>query len=109
MMGTFNVSEDDAVYVDGLCGVTAGLVETIGTHPFDTLRAQIMTGASKHNSIVPAFKSLVRREGVRALWRGLYPSLCQTTWSSAVFAVSYEFIKRSANTNSGVIGFGDDE
>lgn len=107
--GGLCTSEEDAVYVDALCGMVSGGIETVGTHPFDTLRARIMTGATRHSSILPALRSVVQKDGVGSLWRGLYPSLCQSLWSSAVFAVAYELIKRSANRNNVAIGFGDDD
>jgi hypothetical protein len=100
-LGALYATEEDAMYVDALCGVVSGIIETTGTHPFDTIRARIMTGATRHTTVVPAIRSLVQKEGVRALWRGLYPSLCQTVWSSMVFAVAYESIKRAANLNPG--------
>lgn len=110
-LGALYATEDDAIYVDAMCGVVSGIIETVGTHPFDTIRARIMTGATRHTTVMPAIKSLVQKEGVGALWRGLYPSLCQTIWSSMVFAVAYESIKRAANLNKfgTAVGYGDDE
>ena len=88
--------EDQALYIDGFAGMCAGVSETVLVHPFDSIRARIMTGASSETRYLRALQLVCRTEGFRVLWRGLYPSMCHTMWSSTIFALSYELIKRNS-------------
>lgn len=88
--------EDQAAYVDGFAGMCAGVSETVLVHPFDSIRARIMTGASAEPRYFRALQHVCRTEGFMVLWKGLYPSMCHTMWSSTIFALSYELIKRNS-------------
>lgn len=88
--------ENEAKYVDGFAGMCAGISETVLVHPFDSIRARIMTGASEERRFFRALFHVCQTEGFMILWRGLYPSMCHTLWSSTVFALAYELIKRNS-------------
>lgn len=88
--------------MDSLCGLNAGVVSTTLIHPIDTIRARIMAGCYERNnekipSLYNGMKDIIKREGHKALWRGLAPSVCATALSSMIFAFTYEFIKRTAS------------
>jgi hypothetical protein len=57
--------EDEAVYVDGFAGMCAGVSETVLVHPFDSVRARIMTGASKETRYFHALHHVCKTEGFR--------------------------------------------
>lgn len=88
-----NVREDPEL-VDLVSGFSAGLCATSFAHPVDSMRAKIMTGTIVHRSFILIIKDLLRKNKLHTLWRGLLPSLIETSISSALFALSYEFIKR---------------
>jgi hypothetical protein len=88
--------------MDSICGLSAGVVSTTLIHPLDTVRARIMAGVYEHKkekipSMIKGMKDIIKSEGHRALWRGLYPSVAATALSSTIFAFTYEFIKRTAS------------
>jgi hypothetical protein len=86
------------VLVDGACGLVTGVSSAAITHPLDTIGARIMTGSTTHTSFLGAFRDTVRSPlGLRALYIGVVPSMMSATISSTIFAVSYEFIKRSSS------------
>lgn len=88
--------------MDSICGLSAGVVSTTLIHPVDTVRARIMAGFYEHKkekipSMLKGMKDIIKSEGHRALWRGLYPSVAATALSSTIFAFTYELIKRTAS------------
>lgn len=63
-----------------LCGALAGSISQTLTYPFDVLRRKMqVTGMNelgvKYNGAVDAMFSIVRTEGVKGLYRGLWPNL----------------------------------
>ena len=82
--------------MDGFAGLCAGISETIIIHPFDSIRARIMTGAIQEPRYFRALHHVCKTEGFGVLWKGLYPSMCHTLWSSTIFALCYELIKRNS-------------
>jgi hypothetical protein len=88
------IYRDRPYLVDGMCGFTAGLVEICCSHPFETLKTRIMTGACRHQTTVQSFVHLARNNQLRHLWRGFCPALLQSAVTSTAFAVVYEFVKR---------------
>jgi hypothetical protein len=89
-------NEEEALSIDAVSGLIAGLSETIIVHPFDTIRARIMTGASEHDGFIATLRGVINKEGFHVLWRGIYPSLVHTIWSSTTFAIMYELVKRTS-------------
>ena len=62
------------------CGALAGSISQTLTYPFDVLRRKMqVTGLDalgyKYNGALDALQSIVRNEGVRGLYRGLWPNL----------------------------------
>ncbi|CAG2174240.1 unnamed protein product, partial [Oppiella nova] len=61
------------------CGSLAGLSATLVAHPIDVIRTRIIAQSEPktYTSTPNAFKTIVRTEGYRALFRGLVPTLIQ--------------------------------
>ena len=53
-------------YVGGVCGVLVG-------HPFDTVKIRLQTRGHLYKSGRAAFKSIVKTEGARGLFKGVLP------------------------------------
>jgi solute carrier family 25 thiamine pyrophosphate transporter 19 len=99
--GYIDMFQNNVAYVDAFCGFIAGGCATVALHPLDTLTAKIMTGATKDVSIFGALKEVSRHsDGLKSLWKGLVPSLAGTALGSTIFAMAYEFIKRSSIIDS---------
>ena len=71
-----------------LCGALAGSISQTLTYPFDVLRRKMqVTGMNelgvKYNGAVDAMFSIVRTEGVKGLYRGLWPNLREFSFPSS--------------------------
>ncbi|KAI0087951.1 mitochondrial carrier domain-containing protein [Irpex rosettiformis] len=81
-----------------LCGALAGSISQTLTYPFDVLRRKMqVTGMNelgvKYNGAVDAMFSIVRTEGVKGLYRGLWPNLLKVAPSIATSFFTYELVK----------------
>lgn len=92
------------VVSDALAGFLSGFSATLFSHPFETIKTRMMSAANSQQVPKPSFSgelaSVVRRNGLLGLYRGLPASLYQTALGSAFFAASYEFIKTSSSNSS---------
>lgn len=85
--------------VEASCGCLAGMSAVAVSYPIDTIKTRIMASqAETIPSFRQVFTSLVRRDGFRALYRGLPASLSQAALGSTIFATCYESIKSTAQT-----------
>ncbi|KAI0743779.1 mitochondrial carrier [Daedaleopsis nitida] len=81
-----------------LCGALAGSISQTLTYPFDVLRRKMqVTGMNvlgyKYNSALDALQSILRNEGVKGLYRGLWPNLLKVAPSIATSFFTYELVK----------------
>ncbi|KAI0779851.1 mitochondrial carrier [Fomes fomentarius] len=81
-----------------LCGALAGSVSQTLTYPFDVLRRKMqVTGMNalgiKYNGALDALQSILRNEGVKGLYRGLWPNLLKVAPSIATSFFTYELVK----------------
>ncbi|CAI5980625.1 unnamed protein product [Closterium sp. NIES-64] len=88
-----------------VAGAIAGAASTIVTHPFELCRREInMSLLPKHatptgghleyNSLRHAMRGILRKEGVRGLYRGVLPSLIELVPATAIGFMVYEMGKR---------------
>lgn len=80
------------------CGALAGSISQTLTYPFDVLRRKMqVTGMNalgiKYNGALDALQSIVRTEGIRGLYRGLWPNLLKVAPSIATSFFTYELVK----------------
>jgi len=93
------VGKQHPVYVDAFSGLCAGLTSVLVSHPLDTIKTRIMTNQTiTKQSFWSVMRSVVQKEGFRALFRGLPPSLYQAALGSTLFATSYELIKTASSS-----------
>lgn len=81
-----------------LCGALAGSISQTLTYPFDVLRRKMqVTGmgvlGQKYDNALDALRSILRTEGVRGLYRGLWPNLLKVAPSIATSFFTYELVK----------------
>lgn len=80
-----------------LCGSMSGISATLVAHPFDVIRTRIIAQSEPktYTSTPMAFKTIVRYEGYRGLFRGLLPTLMQigpfTGIQFTVYNISIDF------------------
>ncbi|ETW81055.1 mitochondrial carrier protein [Heterobasidion irregulare TC 32-1] len=82
------------------CGALAGAVSQTITYPFDVVRRKMqVSGMSssalgyKYSSAIDATRSIIRNEGVRGMYRGLWPNLLKVAPSIATSFFTYELVK----------------
>ncbi|CAL1707046.1 unnamed protein product [Somion occarium] len=80
------------------CGALAGSISQTLTYPFDVLRRKMqVTGMSslgyQYNGALDALQSIARTEGIRGLYRGLWPNLLKVAPSIATSFFTYELVK----------------
>ncbi|XP_045115949.1 mitochondrial uncoupling protein Bmcp-like isoform X1 [Portunus trituberculatus] len=58
------------------CAVTAGVVSSAMANPTDVLKVRLQSGRKdfKEKSLLQAFVSIYRQEGIQGLWRGVLPT-----------------------------------
>ncbi|KAJ7901799.1 mitochondrial carrier domain-containing protein [Mycena olivaceomarginata] len=82
------------------CGALAGSISQTLTYPFDVLRRKMqVTGMKssglgiKYTGAIDALQGIIRTEGVRGLYRGLWPNLLKVAPSIATSFFTYELVK----------------
>lgn len=79
------------------CGALAGSISQTLTYPFDVVRRKMqvtgMPSATKYNGAVDAFITIARTEGLKGLYRGLWPNLLKVAPSIATSFFTYELVK----------------
>ncbi|KAG9316494.1 hypothetical protein JVU11DRAFT_2536 [Chiua virens] len=85
-----------------LCGAVAGSISQTLTFPFDVLRRKMqVVGMSeggmgyRYNGAIDALWTIVRTEGLRGLYRGLWPNLLKVAPSIATSFFTYEMLPLS--------------
>lgn len=78
-----------------LCaGAMAGMTGTALTHPLDTIRLRLALPNHGYSGISNAFMTVARVEGVRALYKGLIPTLAGIAPYAAINFASYDVAKK---------------
>lgn len=85
-----------------VCGALAGSIAQTITYPLDVLRRRFqVAGMSnvgyKYNGTVDAIRTMVHREGIRSLYKGLIPNYLKVAPAIGVSFVTYETCKDLLN------------
>eukprot|EP01031_Cornospumella_fuschlensis_P038801 gene38801-47189_t len=83
---------------DVIAGAFAGVVARMLTAPFDVLKIRYQLGSlgfAQSSSLITATKSIVKEEGITALWKGNVPALFLWVSYSIVQFASYGWLKSS--------------
>ncbi|KAH9040035.1 mitochondrial carrier domain-containing protein [Lactarius pseudohatsudake] len=84
------------------CGALAGSISQTLTYPFDVLRRKMQvvgmrSGALgyQYNGALDAARVIIKTEGIRGMYRGLWPNLLKVAPSIATSFFTYELVKES--------------
>ncbi|KZT43646.1 mitochondrial carrier [Sistotremastrum suecicum HHB10207 ss-3] len=87
------------------CGALAGSFSQTLTYPFDVLRRKMQVTAMgdgalgyKYNGAIDAVFTILRTEGIRGLYHGLWPNLLKVAPSIATSFYTYELVKKWLGT-----------
>jgi solute carrier family 25 S-adenosylmethionine transporter 26 len=88
--------KDEVTAVEsGVVGLVAGTITSILTCPIDCVNTRIKSGELAKYNVVEAHKEIVRRNGVKALFRGLLPRTVILSLGSSVFWFWYNKLQDS--------------
>jgi len=83
-----------------MCGALAGSISQTLTFPFDVLRRKMqVVGMSaggmgyQYSGALDALRAIIRTEGLRGLYRGIWPNLLKVAPSIATSFFTYELVK----------------
>ncbi|KAL1756274.1 mitochondrial carrier domain-containing protein [Schizophyllum commune] len=85
-----------------LCGALAGSISQTLTYPFDVLRRKMQVAGIKsealnqgvqYNGALQAMVGILRTEGLRGLYKGLWPNLLKVAPSISTSFFTYELVK----------------
>lgn len=74
-------------------GACAGMTGTALTHPLDTVRLRLALPNSGYSGMTNAFVSIYQKEGVMALYKGLFPTLAGIAPYAASNFATYDVMK----------------
>ncbi|CAI0452867.1 unnamed protein product [Linum tenue] len=96
--------DDSPITVGLACGSIAGLAASTATYPIDLVRRRMqLDGIGGRAPIYTSgvretFKTIIRKEGFRGLYRGIFPQCLRVVPGHAVAFMSFEMMKMSIAT-----------
>lgn len=95
------ISEDN-IYAHTLASIMSGLASTTLSCPADVVKTRMMNQGEKamYRNSYECLVKTVRFEGVRALWKGFFPTWARLGPWQFVFWVSYEKFRQLAGLSS---------
>lgn len=78
-----------------MAGACAGMTATALTHPLDTIRLRLALPNSGYSGMSNAFATVVRQEGMVALYKGLLPTLVGVAPYAALNFATYDLLKQA--------------
>ena len=76
-----------------LGGMSAGCFSTLGNNPFDVVKTKMQgTQASQYKNTWDCLSTIVRTEGVAALYAGVVPRLARVVPGQGIIFMSFETI-----------------
>lgn len=94
-------NDGDVTSAQAICaGAAAGATSTLLLYPLELVRTRLVTGMEKGHSgvrgVISALRGISHREGVRALYRGLGPTLLGIVPEAGITYGSFDLLKRRA-------------
>ncbi|KAN0052754.1 hypothetical protein ACTA71_006860 [Dictyostelium dimigraforme] len=89
--------ENEDPIIHFISGFFAAVFATTITNPLDVAKTRLQTGVFPENekpNFYTIIKSTIKKEGIRALWKGLVPSLLTSTPYSMISIFLYEEVKK---------------
>ncbi|KAG2389389.1 hypothetical protein C9374_013949 [Naegleria lovaniensis] len=84
-------------------GAVGGVLSSLITHPFDMIRTRLQIDSSSkkvYRGITDAFRTIIRDEGFRTLFRGVTPRIMKRAFASAISWTLLEILYRAAGAPS---------
>lgn len=99
-MGSYNIIKDaeerrgieQSTWVNFANGAVAGVVTTLCTQPFDTIKTK--SQSAKATTTMQAIRSVLVEDGVRGFWRGTVMRLSRTVFSGGILFTTAEAVAK---------------
>lgn len=92
-----------------ICGGVGGVALWIAIFPFDVIKSRVQVGTNVNDvslSFVSMIKKIAREEGIRALYKGLGPTILRTFPATGSLFLAYESTKKYLGRTADYIGIG---
>lgn len=75
-------------------GSTARIIAATTVSPLELIRTKMQSQNLSYSEINKSLKFLIKQNGIRHLWKGIFPTLYRDVPFSAIYWVNYETIKK---------------
>lgn len=82
-------------------GFGAGVVGTVIGFPFDLVKTRMQTGSTSQTSIFKVGRTIVKQEGMLALYKGLWPPLVSISILTTITFPQYAYWRQLYGAKSG--------
>jgi len=82
-------------------GAVGGVLSSVATHPFDMIRTRLQLETSNkkvYKGMIDAFRTIIRDEGSRTLFRGITPRIVKRALASGLSWTLLELLYSGANS-----------
>lgn len=86
--------KDKTVLITMISSLFTGSLAKSITHPIDTIKARVQVETKTHEKMFHAIISLVQKEGIKGLYRGIGISVFGSLPGSVLYFGSYEYAKK---------------
>lgn len=76
-------------------GITTGAIALSVAQPTDLVKIRMQSARGRYEGCLHAYRTIVRDEGVRGLWKGALPNITRNAIVNAAELVSYDIIKET--------------
>lgn len=94
MVKSMSATEEQMSYVHFMCGLQAGLMASLVTHPFDVIKTQIQLYPTRYQGTAHCVTVIFSQYGFAGFMRGLTPRCLRRTLISALSWTVFEEIMR---------------
>ena len=99
---TGDFGKENPMFISLACGSASAVVSASATFPIDLVRRRMqMRDATKGDTFLAVFKSVIRKEGFVGLYRGIYPEFAKVVPGVSITYATYELLKRVAGVDTG--------
>ncbi|KAH1028866.1 probable mitochondrial glutathione transporter SLC25A40 isoform X1 [Dendroctonus ponderosae] len=88
-----NESARQPFWIPLVSGASARVLSVTLVNPLELIRTKMQSQKLSYLELGEALKNLVRTDGYKGLWRGVFPTLLRDVPFSAIYWMSYESIK----------------
>lgn len=87
--------KDKTVLISMISGLLSGATAKLFIHPIDTIKAKVQVETKETQKISDAFKSTMKSEGIKGLYRGIGISVIGSLPACCLYFGTYEWAKKN--------------